>query len=452
MNNQPEIITDDQRLPLASPQARAFIEVLREHPAAPRFSARSGNRLTQAMLEQVQAYAQLCAQPPPPLAPGKHPAWMDELAQHCYRTVPFYRRRTPLPAAWEDIPCLTRNDLSQDPYAFIPDHVPAEGLIKYTTTGTSGHPLLVPSHPIVAGCYIPLLERALRRHGITLQSRQNQVACVLIGYQQNCFTYVSVTPLLDESAFVKINLHPRDWRQPADREKYLDACAPEIITGDPISFSYLLELPLRHKPRALISTSMTLLPALKHKLEDRFECPVVDIYSLNETGPIAASLPDGRLGLLQPWLFVEVLDAAGKNCPPGVRGEITVTGGFNFCLPLLRYRTGDYAALTHEEPIPILSQFEGRPPTQFRTARGTLINNIEVTHALQSLSLSQFTLHQFADGAFRMQVRPPCSPLELIRAALQPLLGAEARLEVVESNTLGEKVLQYTSDIPHDPL
>ena len=31
--------------------------------------------------------------------------------------------------------------------------------------------------------------------------------------------------------------------------------------------------------------------------------------------------------------------------PAGERGEITLTGGFNFCLPLLRYRTGDFASL-----------------------------------------------------------------------------------------------------------
>jgi phenylacetate-coenzyme A ligase PaaK-like adenylate-forming protein len=29
----------------------------------------------------------------------------------------------------------------------------------------------------------------------------------------------------------------------------------------------------------------------------------------------------------------------------GERGEVTPTGGFNFCLPLLRYRTGDYPRL-----------------------------------------------------------------------------------------------------------
>src|SRR5262249_30239788 len=151
--------------------------------------------------------------------------------------------------------------------------------------------------------------------------------------------YVSVNPLMNESGLAKINLHPDDWRNPDDRARYLDALAPEVYTGDPISFAELARLPLQTKPRAQISTSMTLVPGLRQQLEQRFNCPVLDVYSMNEAGPIAVADPTfgGHL-LLQHCMYVEILDGQDKPLRPGERGEVTLTGGFNFCLPLLRYR------------------------------------------------------------------------------------------------------------------
>jgi len=34
---------------------------------------------------------------------------------------------------------------------------------------------------------------------------------------------------------------------------------------------------------------MTLLPGLRQRLERRFGCPVLDIYSMNEAGPVAVA-------------------------------------------------------------------------------------------------------------------------------------------------------------------
>lgn len=107
--------------------------------------------------------------------------------------------------------------------------------------------------------------------------------------------------------------------------------APELIAGDPISFAELLTLPMAHKPAALLSVSMMLLPGMRARLEAAFGCPVLDIYSLNEVGPVAVY--DEQAGghvLLQHRLYVEILDSAGQPVPDGARGEITVTGGFNF--------------------------------------------------------------------------------------------------------------------------
>jgi phenylacetate-CoA ligase len=222
---------------------------------------------------------------------------------------------------------------------------------------------------------------------------------------------------------------------------------PEIVAGDPISFAVLLDLPTRIRPRALLSVSMMLTAGLRARLEARFGCPVIDLYSMNEVGPIGvADAAAGGHVLLQPRLYVEIVGPDGGALPAGVRGEVCVTGGFNFCLPLLRYRTGDFASLAVVAGEVVLIGLSGRRPVRFRTADGKWVNNIDISHALQPLSTAQFAVHQAADGAVKVRLSPHAL-FEAERATelLRGLLGAVP----VTVGTIGEegKVLQYTSDL-----
>ncbi|HSJ01266.1 MAG TPA: AMP-binding protein, partial [Verrucomicrobium sp.] len=363
-----------------------------------------------------------------------------------------YRRQGTSPARFTDIPSLSRADLSRDIAAYVPDSVPVDRLINFRTSGTSGHPLLLASHPVVAASYLAFHKRALKRFGITLLAGAGEVGVVLIGHQSKWFTYVSVTPTMNEAGLAKINLHPADWRDPADRALYLDDLKAEVYTGDPISFAELLTLPVRWHPRALMSTSMTLLPGLRQRLEERFQCPVLDLYSMNEAGPIAVADPaTGGHVLLQPQMYVEILDDNDQPLPPGERGEVTLTGGFNFCLPLLRYRTGDHAALDFSGSEPVLKGLSGRPPVRYRTRSGEWINNIEITHAFRPLAVPQWTVHQDATGGVTLTHAATDSLNLQLTEILQRLFGVDQPLKIQRSQFLEGKVIQYTTDLTDDP-
>jgi phenylacetate-CoA ligase len=325
--------------------------------------------------------------------------------------------------------------------------VAIDRLINFRTTGTTGHPLLIASHPLVAASYLTFHKRALARFGITLQAGAGDVGVVLLGHQQRCFTYVSVTPSMGEAGLAKINLHPNDWRDPDYRAQYLDALAPEVVAGDPISFAALLELPVTMKPRAILSVAMMLTDGMRDRLEARFCCPVLDLYSMNEVGPIAVTdrSAGGRV-LLQPRLYVEIVDREGRALAPGCRGEVCVTGGFNFCLPLVRYRTGDTAVLDMAGDVPMLRDFSGRRAIRYRTASGAWVNNIDISHALQGLSGAQFALHQDAAGAITLALSADAAAdAPMAVAALRRLLGDVP--VAVATITGDDKVLQYTSDL-----
>jgi phenylacetate-CoA ligase len=283
---------------------------------------------------------------------------------------------------------------------------------------------------------------------VGLEGGQARVSILLVCFQQSTFTYASVSAFLNGAGFAKINLNPADWRDPADRARFIDDCQPEIFTGDPLSFAELARLPVRHRPRALISTAMQLLPGLRGDLEERFGCPVIDLYAMNEAGPIAASTPRGY-ALLQPRLFVEILDEAGRPCAAGARGEVTLTGGFNPFIPLLRYRTGDTASLSFDGSKPVLRELEGRQPVVFQGAAGQQINNIDVTGVLKPFALPRFQLHQAASGALTLKLPPNVGNREAMRAALLGLFGAGQTLKIVEVEPLASpniKLIQYTRE------
>ncbi|HET6546805.1 MAG TPA: phenylacetate--CoA ligase, partial [Solirubrobacter sp.] len=93
--------------------------------------------------------------------------------------------------------------------------------------------------------------------------------------------------------------------------------------------------------------------AMRDQLEAELGLVALNVYGLSEiVGPgVAAECPEGRAGLhvQEDHFLVEVVDPdSGEPLPDGVEGELVFTTLTKEAMPLLRYRTGDIASLTHE--------------------------------------------------------------------------------------------------------
>jgi phenylacetate-CoA ligase len=87
-------------------------------------------------------------------------------------------------------------------------------------------------------------------------------------------------------------------------------------------------------------------------VEEKWGAKVFSTYGVTELAASLCECESGGGGHLHPdLLFLETLDEAGRPVPDGEVGEITATTFGVEAMPLIRYRTGDFAAL-HRAPCP----------------------------------------------------------------------------------------------------
>lgn len=92
------------------------------------------------------------------------------------------------------------------------------------------------------------------------------------------------------------------------------------------------------------------LSVLGRRLAELWQARIFGTYASTEMATAISDCREGRGGHLPPELMlVEILDEQGRRLPPGVAGEVVATPLQVSGMPLLRYRTGDMAAL-HTDP------------------------------------------------------------------------------------------------------
>ncbi len=410
------------------PEQREFHTRLLEHAHAPRYNYTSSDMLTADTLAQVRRFESEVRERPF-WAPGGHPEWLAEFTNRAYREVPYYRSYGRPPRRFEEVPTCGRETLRDEPWRLVPDSLDLRDMTLYTTSGTSGSSLSIPTDPVVSSLLLVLLERLLEGAGVRLKRGGGAVAVALVAMHSQTLTYPSISHYLDGAGFVKMNLAPQEWRDPEDRAAFLRDLAPGVVTGSPYAFETMAALVPDLRPQALISSAVALHPGQARRLEALFECPVFDLYSMTEARAIGGRRPacEDDFALLSPDLYVEVLGPNDEPLGPGEVGEIVITGGRNRCLSLLRYRTGDRAALTFVDGRPRLSRFEGREETFLLDASGERVPTLNVVGALKALPLVGFSLVQMADRSVVFEFCGACSP-EQVQAPLEALFAGPVQV------------------------
>lgn len=444
-------------------RAWAGLERVLQHPDAPRYNRTLGDRVGPAELAALEACrAALVSRP-------RESAWAPSLA-----TVDFVEALRPrlfllddLPEGFdvardfEALPTTDRDALAHRLEDLVPRDLSLDHAIVYSTSATTGHAVVIPSHPTGVVQGLAHLERAIALNGGRLDPREGAPLAVNASMQRQTYVFATSMSGWGGGVFAKLNFEPHDWAGgAAGRDRFLRDYAPAFLASEPITLAESLRLELPLRPSVVVSSALSLRAELAATLRAAWGSVVIDLYSTTETGPIAASV-SGIAGhvILMTDVFVEVLGPDGARLPDGTRGEITLTGGRNPYLPLVRYRTGDYGrlgtvTLADGRAARVILDLEGRSPVRFRATDGGRVSSVDVARRIRPLApFVQHALHQRIDGSLELRLRPlPGVPIprEDFEHTLRELFGRDAEISVVIDPALGSgagKVIAWRSDV-----
>ena len=143
-------------------------------------------------------------------------------------------------------------------------------------------------------------------------------------------------------------------------------------------------------PGTVIASAETLHPQMRSVMGRVYGCGVYNHYGSREMHNIAMECPRARGFHISAFTHVvEVVDQAGRSCPPGTEGELILTGLANLAMPLIRYRIGDRGTLGAEpcscgRGLPLLASLTGRRLECFHTKEGGFVPGEYFVHIVGS--------------------------------------------------------------------
>lgn len=282
------------------------------------------------------------------------------------------------------LPILAKRQVQDHANAFLSRRLSSRPLESVYTGGTTGRPLRILATAETLQTNYAFFMRFRGWAGARGKARTAT------------FAGRTVVPFSSGPPFWRRNRARNTWLfssyhiSPATVHHYvrgLTECAPEIIDTYPSSIEPIARYMLEHdvdtvRPKAVITSSETLLPRTREVIEAAFGCRVFDHYGSAEMAAFITQCEDARYHVNPEFGIVEILQD-GLPVPPGETGEIVATGFINPAMPLIRYATGDLASFSADpecacgRAFPVVDRIEGRMDDVILTPDGRRIGRLD---------------------------------------------------------------------------
>jgi phenylacetate-CoA ligase len=266
------------------------------------------------------------------------------------------------------LPTVTKTDFwEQYPFGLLAVDV-SEVVCVHGSSGTSGRPTLVAYTENDLRLWGHVMARALAGAGATAGSTVHNA------YGYGLFT--GGLGVHHGARALRATVVPMSGGLTQRQLRLILDLGPDVLTCTPSYAIYLGEAfaaagigPDEISLRVGLHGAEPWTPAMRAQITRLLGIRPLDIYGLSEViGPGVACETldsDGWLHVQEDHFFVEALDpVSGRPVPDGQTGELAFTTFTKEALPLLRYRTGDLAALDRAPGI------DGRTTVRMSRVRG----------------------------------------------------------------------------------
>ena len=230
---------------------------------------------------------------------------------------------------------------------------------------------------------------------------------------------------------------------------------PSYLHGYPSALDVLAEYVLRHnlveklpKIRAALLGSEGASMGQRERIERAFRTRAYSWYGHSERVVLAGECEKNSAYHHFPdYGILEIVDDNGNSCDrEGERGEIVGTGLLNRCMPLIRYRTGDYARRLE-------SKCEcGRCWDRFSEVEGRWKQDMVIGGSGTRISIAALNMHGplFA-GVVRYQYYQDTPGVCVLKVIVAPEFTERNRalIEAAYNSKVGEEV-QFIVQVVHD--
>ena len=282
----------------------------------------------------------------PTLDPARQ---LIDIANYAINHVPYYKKRygnitiKTVDDFKSTFGFLDKTEVIKHFDEFISDEAATIPHVTLSTSGTSGKPLkiLMPADRYVTEMAFlgRILERSGWDYGIKIAIRKKQLP------KGKDFI---VNPVTKEIIFDGYRTEKTYLEKMARVARRYGA---DTLYGFPSTITQLLHLFKDYGTdisflRRAILTSEAVTPCHYSFIEDQMGLKIVTFYGHTEKLILMEQLDRSTFAIEPGYGFTEIINENGHPAAPGEEGELVGTTFYNRVMPLLRYRTDDYATLT----------------------------------------------------------------------------------------------------------
>lgn len=329
----------------------------------------------------------------------------------------------------EKFPIIDKETIQENMKVFMADNIPRKNSYYVTTGGTSGNPFGFYLDNAVYGKEWAFVMTGWKRIGfkpgdkvVSFRGVEFKNANKGIFWQDNpIYNFFEMSPF-----------HMNDENIPKYIEK-IKKFKPKYLHGYPSAISLLADFVKEHNYdfpsiKAVLAVSENVYPAQRELIQSTFNTRLFSFYGMSEKVIMAPECEyDYRYHAFPEYGITELVDTTGNPVEMGTRGELVGTSFFNYCLPFIRYRTGDSAILSKQEckcgrNHLLLKELIGRGSKEILVGKsGTRIPFNALYIAIHSDVFShifRFQFHQKNPGEIMIRIVPKKSFSEINKKKL----------------------------------